>query len=195
MLPPTIQPIGTTATIKVTKKAKISRQKKDDATRMDEDELDNDFDPTEATPKKGNSKPKPKPKAKKGGDSKAKKGKGRAQIEDSIVSKPRKQITKEKGKVKANAGDKDTFKSREFIDDSGDDQDPMLLVPISPGDPGKSMPSSSSNRINKKRKSVIESDLEDHDEGEKGQQAIETSLKKGEGKQGKKNSGNIDVSG
>ena len=196
MLPPTIQPIGVTAIKTATNKAKISRQKKDDATRIDEDELDDDFDPTEST-KKRNSKPKPKPKpkprAKKGDDTKAEKG---AQVEDSIVSKPRAQKIREKGKEKATAGDKDTFKSREFIDDSGDDQDPIQLVPrLSPGDPGKSMSSSSSNRINKKRKSVIESDFEDHgDEGEKDQQEIGTSLKKHKGKQ-KKNGGNVDVSG
>ena len=190
MLPPTIQPIGAKATKTATKKAKISRQKKDDAARMDEDELDDDFDSTKPT-KKGNSKPKPK--AKKGGDAKAKKGKGRADVEDSIVSKPRIQKIKEKGKVKASAGDKDTFKSREFIDDSGDDQDPIQLVPrLSPGDPGKSMSSSSGNRINKKRKSVIESDPED--EGEKDQQATGASSKQDKGIQ-EKNSGNVDVSG
>ena len=193
MLPPTIQPIGATATKTATKKAKISRQKKDEATRMDEDELEDDFDPTESTMK---GKSKPKPKAKKGGETKAKKGKGRAQVEDSIVSKPRTRKIKEKGKGKATAGDKDTFKSREFIEDSGDDQDPIQLIPrLSPGEPGKSMSSSSSNRINKKRKSIIESDLEDHeDEGERDHQAIVTSLKKHEGEQGKK-SGNVDVSG
>ena len=182
MLPPTIQPK------KATKKAKILRQKKDDdATRMDEDEFDNDFDP-ESTTKKGNSKPKPK--AKKGGDTvtKAKKGKGRAQVEDSTVSKPRAKKIKEKGKGKATDGDKDTFKCREFIDDSGDDQEPIQLIPLSPGDPGKSKSSSSSSQTNKKRKSVIESDLEDHeDEGEK-------SLKEEKAKRGK-NSGNVDVSG
>ena len=194
MLPPTIQPIGDTATKKATKKSKISRKKKEDATGMDENELD-DFDPTEST-KKGNSKPKPKAK-KKAGVASAKKGKGLAQVEDSIVCKPRpKQKIKEKGKGKATPGDKDTFKSRELIDDSGDDQDPIQLVPLSPGDPGKPMSSSySSNRINKKRKSVIESDLEDHtDEGEKDQQAIGVSLKRDKGKQGEKNSGYIDVS-
>ena len=189
MLPPTIQPIGAKAMKTATKKAKISRQKKDDAARMDEDELDDDFDSTKFI-KKGN--PKPKPKAKKGGDPKAKKGKGRADVEDSIVSKPRTRNIKEKGKGKATAGeDKDTFKSREFIDDSGDDQDPIQLIPrLSPGDPAKS--SSSSNRINKKRKSVIESDPED--EGEKDQRATGASLIKDKGKQGK-NSGNVDVSG
>ena len=188
MLPLTIQPIGDTATKKATKKAKISCKKKNDAIGMDENELDDDFDPTEST-KKGNSKPKPKAK-KKAGDARAKKGKGLAQVEDSIVYKPRtKQKIKEKGKGKATAGDKDTFKSREFIDDSGDDQDPIQLLPLSPGDPENFMSSSSSNRINKKRKSVIESDLEDHtDEGEKDQQAIGTSLKKDKGK---RNSGNV----
>ena len=193
-LPPTVQPIGATASKTATNKAKVSRQKKDDATRMDEDELDGDFDPTEST-KKRNSKPKPepKPKAKKGGDTKTKKGEGKAQVEVSIVSKPRTQ----RGKGKAVAADKDTFQSREFIDDSGDDQDPIQLVPrLSPDDPGKSMSPSSTNRINKKRKSVTESDFEDHgDEGEKDQRAIGTSLKKHKGKQGK-NSGNVDdVSG
>jgi hypothetical protein len=191
MLPPTIQPIGATAT-KTAKKAKVSRQKKDGATRMDEDELADDYDPTEST-KKRNSKPKSK--AKKDGNTKAKKGKGLAQVEDSIVSKPRTQKIKGKGKGKATAGDKDTFKSREFIDDSSDDQDPIQLIPrLSPGDPGKSM-STSCNRVNKKRNSVIESDFEDHeDEGEKDQQEVGISLKKHEGKQGK-NSGNVDVSG
>ena len=193
-LPPTIQPTGATATKTATNKVKVSRQKKDDAKRMDEDELDDDFDPTEST-KKRNSKPKPKPKPKKDGDTKTKKGEGKAQVEVSIVSKPRTQ--KGKGKGKAATADKDTFQSREFIDDSGDDQDPIQLVPrLSPDDPGKSISPSSSNRINKKRKSVIESDFEDHgDEGEKDQQAIGTSPKKHKGKQGK-NSGNVDdVSG
>ena len=42
--------------------------------------------------------------------------------------------------------------------------------------------------MNKKRKSIIESDLEDGDEGEKEQQAIETSPKKHKYKQGKNGS-------
>jgi hypothetical protein len=109
------------------------------------------------------------------------------------VYKPRTQ--KIKGKGKATAGDKDASKSREFIDDSGDDQDPIQLAPLSPGDPGKLVSSFSSNRTNKKRKSVIESDLEDHtDKGEKDQQTI-GNLKKDKGKQRKTNSGNVDVSG
>ena len=51
---------------------------------------------------------------------------------------------------------------------------------VSPGGPGKPMSSSLSNRINKKRKSVIESDFEDGDEGEKDHQA-ETSSEKHKG--------------
>ena len=37
---------------------KISSQKKDDTFRMDEDEVDDDFQPTESTTEKGKSKPK-----------------------------------------------------------------------------------------------------------------------------------------
>lgn len=53
------------------------------------------------------------------------------------------------------------------------------------------MSSSSSNRINKKRKSIIESDLEDEDEREKDQQAIETSPKKHKYERGK-NGGKVE---
>ena len=66
MLPPTIQPTSV-ATAKKVAKAKTSRRKKGNKIGMNEDELDDDFDPIEST-KKAKSKPKskkPKTKAKK----------------------------------------------------------------------------------------------------------------------------------
>lgn len=229
-LPPTIEPTSAAAKNKASK-AKTPRRKKGDVIPMDEDELDDDFDPTESAHK---GKSKPKPKAKKGADSRGKGGTRRAQIEVSIVSKPRKQKTKGKGKEKAT----DTFKSREFVDESGDEEDPIQLIPgaknpatidtshsisthistatgktaeisaiasvggtstletqleeNTPDDKFESgKPSSPRNRMNKKRKSIIESDLEDEDEGEKDQQTAGTSSKKHKGRQGK-NGENVD---
>ena len=127
MLPSMIEP---TAALKKVAKTKKSRQKKGEALIQDEDELDDDFDPMESTKKgKAKTKTKPKPKAKKGADSKARQGEGWGQVEVSIVSKPQTQKAKGKGKEKATAGNKDTFKSREFIDDSGDEEDPIQLIP------------------------------------------------------------------
>ena len=205
MLPPTIVPTGPAATKKPAK-TKTSRQKKGNITIMDEDELD-DFDPTAST-KKGKAKARPKPKLK----PRAEKGEGRGQVEVSIVSKPRAQRTKGKGKEKekATSGNKD-YKSREFIDDSADEEDPMLLIPSAedpptsetnhtstngtgvhisvepPGDefdPEDTISSSSSNRMNKKRKFIIETDCGD-EEDEKDKLTVGPSLKKHKGKQGK----------
>lgn len=232
MLPPTIEPSG--AATKKAAKVNKSRQKKSN-TIIDEDDLDDDFDPMEST-KKGKSRPK----VKKSTDTKAKPNKGQRQVEVSIVSKPRTKKTKGKAKEKATAGNKDTFKSREFIDNSGD-EDPIQLIPnakdpatstdshristnksgshmstsaalrtadtssigttstplsktllegntlVSPGDKsdsGNAIMSSSSNRMNKKRKSIIESDPEDEDEGEK-DPAVGASPKKHKDKRGK----------
>ena len=229
MLPPTIKPSG--AATKKAAKVNKSRQKKSN-TIIDEDELDDDFDPTEST-KKGKSRPK----VKKSTDTKARPNEGQRQVEVSIVSKPRTKKTKGKAKEKATAGNKDTFKSREFIDHSGD-EDPIQLIPnakdlvtstdshristnksgshistsaalrtadtsstgttstplllegntlVSPGDKsdsGNTIMTSSSNRMNKKRKSIIGSDPEDEDEGEK-DPAVGASPKKHKDKRGK----------
>ena len=216
-LPRTIEPTGAAATKKATK-AKISRQKKGDLVAMDEDELDDDFDPTEYN-KKG--KPKPKSRAKKGTETKAKPDEARAQVEVSIVSKPR--TRKTKGKEKATAKNKDSFKSREFVSDSGDQEDPAsgganhsistattsktddisagaTSIPqaqleqdtvVSSDDKFSPKTSLSSNRINKKRKSIIDSDPEDDNEGVKDRQAVGTSSKKHNSKR-KNNFGKVD---
>ncbi|KAH9481743.1 hypothetical protein JR316_0006270 [Psilocybe cubensis] len=130
---------------------------------LDEDDQDEDFDPTgdgnAKKKKKGKGKEKGKEKEKPAKKSKAKSkasddstspGSGGAQVEVVITSKPPK--SKGKGKAAINeedkemrteppldGGNKESFKSREFIEDS-DEDDPIRLVGSVPNPPSPLVP-------------------------------------------------------
>ncbi|CAA7266829.1 unnamed protein product [Cyclocybe aegerita] len=108
---------------------------------LDEDEADEDFDPSGegSGKKKAKSKAKPKPKKAKGKE-------GQKVVEVVITSKKTKDKKSDAQKTSSSTGadkgpskatatkgkgklqDKDTFKSREFIEDSDEDADPLRLT-------------------------------------------------------------------
>ncbi|KDR78814.1 hypothetical protein GALMADRAFT_137813 [Galerina marginata CBS 339.88] len=154
MLPLTIDPgAAKKAASAKSKKARKKKTAEEDEDMMpppmiflDQDEKDEDFDPTaDGKPEKKKAKAKPKdkaPKNKSKSKSKSKDGSDlprNLQVEVVITSKPSTKgknkekpsantATKDKEKGGTKAGNKDVFKSREFIQDSDDEADPMGLV-------------------------------------------------------------------